>query len=160
DVIVPGRDVGGERTQRVEWRLIAPLELLVHVVANQMHRHVARSFVHHLYLVLPGDAGELSLGAKLGKLGFVVRVRDAAGPKSVAEREGDVVLREDLTDLPEAGVEEVLPVMRETPLCQNRSAPGNDTRHTVGGERHILEQHARMDREVVDTLLALLDQRV
>src|SRR5437867_11070969 len=45
DVVVAGRDVGGERPERVERRFAAPLELFGHVFLDHVHGHVARSFV-------------------------------------------------------------------------------------------------------------------
>ena len=56
DVVVAGRDVGRERAERVERRLVAPFELLLHVLLDEMHGDVAGAFVHHLDVVLPGDA--------------------------------------------------------------------------------------------------------
>ena len=55
DVVVARRDVDGQRAERVERRLVAVLELLVHVGLDQVHRHVARAFDHGLHVVLPGD---------------------------------------------------------------------------------------------------------
>jgi hypothetical protein len=51
DVVVARRDVGDQRSQRVERRFVAVLELFVHV-ALIVHRHVARAFDHHLHVVL------------------------------------------------------------------------------------------------------------
>ena len=48
DVVVARRDVGRERPQRIERRLAALLELLVHVDLDLVHRHVAGALDHHL----------------------------------------------------------------------------------------------------------------
>jgi hypothetical protein len=40
-VVVAGRDVGGERAERVERRFAAPLELLGHVFLDHVHGQVA-----------------------------------------------------------------------------------------------------------------------
>ena len=40
DVVVAGRDVGGERPERVERRFVTPLELLGHVFLDHVHGHV------------------------------------------------------------------------------------------------------------------------
>ena len=40
------------------------------------------------------------------------------------------------------------------------SAPADDAGHTLGGQRDVGQAHARVDGEVVDALLGLLDQRV
>ena len=50
--------------------------------------------------------------------------------------------------------------MREAPLRHDRAAARHDPRHPLRGHRDVAEQHAGVDREVVDALLGLLDQRV
>ena len=76
DVIVAGRDVGGERAERVERRFVAPLELFLHVLLDHVHGDVARAFVHHLHVLRPRALGQLALRVKFGELRFIVRVRD------------------------------------------------------------------------------------
>src|SRR5579863_3800843 len=51
-------------------------------------------------------------------------------------------------------------MVREAPLRQNRSAPRNNAGHARGGKRNVAQQHAGVDREVVDALFGLLDQRI
>ena len=79
DVVVPGRDVGGERAEGVERRFVAPLELLVHVFLDQVHRDVARAFVHHLHTFGPGALGEFALHLEFGELRLVVGIRNRTG---------------------------------------------------------------------------------
>jgi hypothetical protein len=76
-----------KRAQRVERSLAAPLQLLVHVLPDQVHRNVTRPFVHDLDLMLPRDPGEFALGTKLRKLRFVIRIGDGAGAEPVTQRE-------------------------------------------------------------------------
>ena len=121
DVVVAGGDVGRQRAERVERRLVADLELEVHVLLDLVHRHVAGAFDHHLHVVLPGDLRQLAQRAQLGELRLVVGVGDAARPQAVAEREGDVVGLHDLADLLEVRVEEVLLVVREAPGGHDRA---------------------------------------
>ena len=159
-VVVARRDVGRQRPERVERRLVAPLELLFHVLANEVHRDVPRPLVHHLDVVLPGDPGQLALGPELGELRLVVGVGDRAGSQAVAERERHVVGLHDLADLAEVRVGEVLLVVGQTPLGVDRPAARHDAGHPAGGQRDVPEQHPGVHREVVDALLGLLDQRV
>ncbi|KGD50920.1 hypothetical protein DP43_4898 [Burkholderia pseudomallei] len=160
DVVVARRDVGGQRPERVERRFLAPVELKIHVLLDQLHRHVAGAFDHHLHVVLPRDLRELAERFQFAELRFVVRVVDRAGAQAVAEREAHVVRLHDLADLFEVFVQEAFLVVREAPLRHDRAAARHDARHPVRGERHVLQAHARVDREVVDALLGLLDQRV
>ncbi len=60
DVVVTGRDVGGERPERAERRFVTPLELLGHVFLGHVQRHVARAFVHHLHAFGPRALGEFA----------------------------------------------------------------------------------------------------
>jgi hypothetical protein len=95
----PGAMSVGERPQRVERRLAAEPQLLVHVVLDHVHRHVARAFDHHLHVVLPRDLRQFAERGELRHLRFVVRIGARAGPQAVAERERDVVRLHDLADL-------------------------------------------------------------
>ena len=74
DVVVTGRDIGGQRSQRVEGGFAAMLELQFHVFLDHLHRHVARAFDHDLNVVFPGDLGEFSQGLELSELSLVVGV--------------------------------------------------------------------------------------
>ena len=146
--------------ERVERRFAAPLELLLHVLANQVHRHVTRAFVHDLDVVFPRDPRQLALRLQLGELRFVVGVRDRARPQPVAERERDVVGLHDLADFAEVRVEKALLMMREAPLGDDRAAARDDAGHAPRRHRNVAQQHAGVHGEVVDALLCLLDQRV
>ncbi len=159
-MVVAGRDVGGQRTQRVERRLVTVVQLLVHVLPDQLHRHVARALDHHLHVVLPGDARQFAERLQLGELGGVVGIGDRAGTQAVAEREGHVVGLHDVADVGEMGVEEAFLVMRQAPLGHDGAAARDDAGDAVRGQRHLGQAHAGMDGEVVHALLGLLDQRV
>ena len=78
DVVVAGRDVGGERAERVERRFVAPLELLGHVFLDHVHGHVAGAFVHDLHAFGPGAFGEFALHFEFAELRFVVGVGNAS----------------------------------------------------------------------------------
>src|SRR5262245_30209876 len=87
DVIIAGRDVRRERSERIEGGLITFLELLFHVDLDQMHGDVPRSFDHDLHIVAPGNPGQLAQRFQLGKLCLIVRVRDRTWPEAVAQTE-------------------------------------------------------------------------
>ena len=50
--------------------------------------------------------------------------------------------------------------MRQAPFRHDRAAARDDAGDPVGGQRDVGEPHAGMDREIIDALLGLLDQRV
>jgi len=108
--------VSGPRV--VEWRFVAPLELLVHVFLDQMHRNVARAFVHHLHTVFPGALGEFALHLEFGKLRLIVGVAIEPGRRPSPMLEAHVVGGHDFADFVPMRVGEIFLVMRETPLGQ------------------------------------------
>ncbi len=110
--------------------------------------------------VLPGDFRQLALRLQLGELRFVVCVRDRPWTQAVAERERDVVRAHDLADFAEVRIGEVLPVVREAPLGEDRATARDDACHAARGHRDVAQQHAGVDGEVVHALLALLDERI
>ena len=79
-----------------------------------------------------------------------------SGPQSVAQREADVVLLENLADVVEMLVEHVLLVVLHHPLGQNGAAAAHDAGDALGGQRNVLHQHAGVDGHVVHALLGLL----
>ena len=146
--------------ERIERRLAAFLELLVDVDLDLVQRHVAGAFDHHLAALGPGDFGQFAERLQLGELRAVVGVADRAGAQAVAERERHVVFAHQVANLVEALVEEALLVMRQAPLGHDRAAARDDAGDAVGGEVDVGEPHAGVDGEIIDALLALLDQRV
>ena len=74
DVVVAGRDVGGERSKGVERSFVAPFQLFFHVLLDHVHRDMARSFVHDLDTAVPSAPCQVALDLKFRKLGFIVGV--------------------------------------------------------------------------------------
>ena len=132
DVVVAGGDVGGERAEGVEGRFVAPLELLVHVLLDQVHGDVAGAFVHDLDAVGPGALGEFALDFELGELRLVVGVGDGAGAQAVADAEADVVGGHDFADVVPMGVEEAFLVMGEAPFRHDGAAAARRCRSCGG----------------------------
>jgi hypothetical protein len=156
DVIVAGRDVGHERAEHVERRLVAEVHLLLHVHLDLVERHVTRAFDHHLDVLLPRALGELAQRLQLGELRGIARVGEAAGAQTVAGADGHVVLRADLEDLVPVRVERVLFVVLEHPLRHHRAAARHDAGDAIFDERQVFDEHAGVDGEVVDALLGLV----
>mmetsp|Transcript_18714 Transcript_18714/g.33393 ORF Transcript_18714/g.33393 Transcript_18714/m.33393 type:complete len:243 (-) Transcript_18714:966-1694(-) len=160
DVVVAGRDVGGEGAEGVKGRLRAPVQLLVHVFLDLVQRHVAGALVHHLHVLLPGPACKLPLHLELEKLRRVVGVLDAAGAEAVADGERDVVLGANVQNLVPVLVGEILLVLQQRQLGVDGAAAADDAGEARGCERDGGEQHAGVDGPVVNPLLRLLHQRL
>ena len=159
-MIVAGGDVSGERPERIEGRLVAVLQLLIHVGLDLVHGHVARPLDHGLHAVAPGHLGQLAEGAQLTELRLVVGVGDGAGTQAVAQREGHVIGAHDLADVFEVVVEEVLLVVRQAPLGHDRAAARDDAGDAFRGHGNEGQPHAGVDGEIVHPLLGLFDQGV
>ena len=56
DMIVARRDVGDERPQHVEGRVVAQALLQLHVGGDLVERHVARALHYHLHARIPRAA--------------------------------------------------------------------------------------------------------
>ena len=93
-MVIARRDVGDERAERVEGRLVADLLLAAHVHLELVQRDVAGPLDHHLHVALPGALGQLAERLELGELRGVGGVGDRAGAQPVAERDRDVVARD------------------------------------------------------------------
>ena len=160
DVVVGGRDVDGERSERVERRVVAPLLLEFHVLLDFVHRHVAGAFDEHLHVLLPGAEAEFAHHLQLAELGLVVGVVGAARTQPVADADRDIVLGEDVADLVPVGVEEVLFVVVAHPLGHDAAAAGDAAGETLGHGGKQVFQQSGVDGEVVNALLALFDEGV
>src|SRR4030095_1143733 len=135
DMIVPRRDVGGERAEGAEWSFVAPLELFLHVLLDQVHGNVARAFVHYLDVMRPRALSQLALRVKLCELGLIICISNTAWPQAIADGKADVVRGHDLAYLVPVGVEKTLLMMSEAPLGHDRAAARNDSCGTPRGER-------------------------
>src|SRR3546814_2255826 len=93
--------------------------LLVHILLDLVHGHMAGAFDHPLHIVLPGLFGTHAKGVEFGELSFVVRVRDAAGAETIAERECNIIARHDLADF-------LAIIFKETPLVVSNAHFGHD----------------------------------
>ena len=160
DVVVARSDIGDQRAQRVERSPIAQFLLALHILAHQVERDMPRSFHHHLNVVLPGALGQLCQGVQLGELGGVIGIRNGTRAQPVAQRERHIVLREDLAQLIEVGVEEILLMVRQAPACHDGPAARDHAGDAVGGQRDVAQQHSGVDGHVVHALLALLNDGV
>ena len=121
---------------------------------------MAGAFDHHLHVVALRDLVEFAQRFQFGELRRVVGVGNRAGAQAVAQRERHVILLQKLADLLEMRVEEIFLVMRQAPFGQDRAAARYDAGDAFRRQRNVRQAHARMDGEVIDALLALLDQRV
>ena len=122
DMVIARRNVGGERSKRVEWRFAAHLQLLGHILFNLVHRHMAGAFDHHLHIRFPRAVGQLAQRIELGKLRFVIGVGNRSGAQAIAKAVGDVIGLHNLGNVVEMFVEEAFLMMREAPFRHDGTA--------------------------------------
>ena len=113
-----------------------------------------------LHVLVPGTGNKLAHGIQLGKLGCIVGIGYTAWAQTIAQRKGYVVLCHDVADIVEVLIEETFLVVIETPLAHDTTATAHDSAETAIGEMHVVTTDAGMDGEVVNTLLALLDEGI
>ena len=156
-MVVAGGDVGNERAEGVERRLKAVLQFFGHVFFDALQRDMAWAFNHDLDIMLPRFGGQFAQGVQLGELGLVVGIGNAAGTQAVAEAERHVIGFHDFADFVEMRVEEVFLMMGEAPFRHNGAAARYDAGEAVGRHRHIAQQYACVQGEIVHALFCLLD---
>ena len=159
-MVVTRSDICRERAKCVERRVVAHFNLAVHVFANLVHRHVTRTFNDDLNALLPGNFGEFAERIKFGELCHVVCICNGTRTESIAQRNANVVLRENVADFVEVRVEEVLLLVDHAPAGDDRTATAHDARRAFERKRNVLEQKTCVDRKVVDALFGLFDKRV
>ena len=131
DVVVARGNVGDERAECVEGRLVAFLNLALHVLGYFVHGHVAGTFDESLHTFVPGTGDEFAHGVEFGKLGTVVGVVDGAGTQAVAQRDGHVVAGADVADVVEVFVEEAFAVVLQAPFRDDAAAAAHHARHAA-----------------------------
>ncbi len=57
DVIIARSDISRQRAEGVKRSLVAPIELLVHILLDKLHRDMPGAFVHDLNIKFPRSAG-------------------------------------------------------------------------------------------------------
>ena len=134
-MIVSRGDIGHERAEHVERRVVAQTLLELHVRRDLVDRHMPRPLDHDLHASIPRALGELADLDKLGDLASIGRVVVAARAHRVAEGNGHVVLVQDIEHLVVVLIERVLVARRLHPREDERAA----ARHHVHKPPRFLE---------------------
>ena len=111
---------------------------------------------HHLHAMPPGAFGELAERFQLGELRPIRRIRQPARPQPIADLKVTSYLRRITQMSIPLGVHDVLFVVRDHPLREQRPAARDDADQAVLHERQMRLTNACVNRQVVHALLAWL----
>jgi len=84
DVIVARCEIRHQRAERVERRFLADFHFFINLKFDLIHRDVARTFDHHLYVIFPRNLRELAERFQLSELCPIARIGKRARPQPVA----------------------------------------------------------------------------
>ena len=121
-MVITGRDIGGQWPQRVKRRFVTPIELLVHIFFDELHRHMAGPLNHHLHIMLPRDLRQLTQRLQFAQLRRIIGIINRARTQAITQRESNIIGFHNFAYLFKMRVEETFLVMRQTPFSHNRSA--------------------------------------
>ena len=160
NMVVAGCNIGYYRAQRVERRLVALNQLAFHILMYLVHRYMAGALDKCLHAFVPSTQHQLAHRVELGKLGCIVGIGRTARAQSVAKTQSYIVARHNVADVIKMVVEETLLIVYQTPLAHNAAAATHNAAQSAIGQVHVVATDAGMDGKIVNTLLALLNQRV
>ena len=160
NMIVARSDIGNNRSEGVEWCLVALLQLALHVLLDFMHGHMTGTLDKGLHILFPGTNHQLAHGVELGKLGSIVGIGCATRAQTIAQRQGYIVLSHNIADIIKVLIQETLLIMQQAPLAHNATATTHDTAQSAIGQVHVVATDTGMDGKVIHTLLALFDECV
>ena len=136
------------------------VELALHILTYLMHRHMSRALNECLYILIPCPKHKLAHSVKLGKLGCIISIGSTSWAQTIAKTQGNIVARYYIADIIKMLIQETLLVVYQAPFAHNTTATTNNTAQTAIGQMNIVATDAGVDSEVVNTLLALLNQCV
>ena len=156
DVVVAGRDVGDERAERVERRLVADL-----LLAARRSSRAGRSGMwpgpSTMTCTSRSHARSVSSPSVSSSANCAASEASAIDPgRSPSPSEIDTSCSRQISRIVvEALVQRVLALVVDHPAREQPAAARDDAGHAVLAERQVLEPHAGVDRHVVDALARL-----
>ena len=155
-MVVTGGNIRHQRPQHVERRFGALFHLFFDVKLDLVHGHVSGPFYHHLHVMFPGAAGQLTEGFQFRQLRLIGGIVGATGTQGIPQTEGHIVLFKNFDDVVEMGVEGVLLVVVQHPLGNNPAPARDDAGDAAAHFGQMFDQDTRMDGHVIDPLLGVL----
>ena len=162
DVIVARGDIGDQRAEHVEGRIVAQALLQTHVRLDLVEGHMAGTLNHDLHAGVPSALGELADLDKLGDLTGVGCVVGAARTHGIADGDGHIMLMQNLKHLIVVLVERVLVAGGLHPGEDERAAAADDVHESAGFLEGLdsAAVHAGVDGDEVDAVLGMAAHHV
>ena len=159
-MIVTGSDIGYQRSQGIEGSFPAVFQLQVHIFLDLLHGYMSRTFDDRLYIVFPGSLAEFAQCLQFFDLSRVVGIGDTTGTQAVSQGNTDIIFSQNLADLFEMFVNEAFLFVGRTPMCHDRTSPGNNAGKAFQGQRHMFPTQAGVNGKIVYSLFGLFDQGI
>ena len=96
DMVISRSDISYQRSEYIERCTHADALLYLHICSNLIQRHMARTFYHNLYIVIPCTFGQFSEANQLFNLAYVRCISKAARTASVTKRNGHIIFFTDI----------------------------------------------------------------
>ena len=160
NMVVTRCDVRHDGAERIERRIVAFFYLALHILLNLVHGHVAGTFDESLHILVPSTLHKLAHRVEFCKLRFIVGIVRRPRTQSVSQRDGHIILCQNIANVIKVFVKETLAVMHQAPFAHDAAATAHDTAQPFLGQMHIMAAYTGMDGEVVHSLLALFNQGV
>ena len=122
-----------------------------------MHGHVAGTFDESLHILVPGTQHKLAHRVEFCKLRFIVGIVRRPRTQPVSQRDGNVILCQNVANVIKVFVKETLAVVHQAPFAHDAASAAYDATQTFVGQMYILAAYSGMDGKVVHSLFALFD---
>ena len=160
NMVVTRCDVRHDGAERIERRIVAFFYLALHILLNLVHGHVAGTFDESLHILVPSTQHKLAHRVEFCKLRFIVGIVRRPRTQSVSQRDGHIILCQNIANVIKVFVKETLAVVHQAPFAHDAATTAHDTAQPFLGQMHIMAAYTGMDGEVVHSLLALFNQGV
>ena len=125
-----------------------------------MQRHMTRPLYECLYILIPRTNNQFSHRIQFCKLGFVIGIGNTSRAKSVTQRNSDIILSENITNIIKMLIKKTFLVMNQAPFTHNATAPAHNTAQTFISQMYIVSTYPGMNRKVIHPLFTLLNQGI
>ena len=137
NMVVSRCNVCNERPQHIKRRTVAHAFLQLHIGGNLVVRYMARPFNHYLHAFRPGALRQFAKVQKLLQLRAVACVCQAAGTQTVAQTNGNVILRTNVQNFVIVFIQRVFLAVVQHPAGNKAAAAAYNVHHAPFAGQHV-----------------------